>query len=179
VAVADPAYSRGMMAKTGLRAGDIPNLKSNAMIAAIIRGMMRGEGTRNPHDGPGKQSNVIVSGGIHVTSSNADPKAVADQTSEAMRRYLKEFDANLMVVPPNNPAGPTRISRSRQMKGKAFRQIVNIADRQTRTRVRYVRERTSLQDGRHHLDPRGLIGRATGKPTPIEKAHVHCLYGKV
>lgn len=46
---------------------------------------------------------------------------------------LEKFDTDVMVSSPNDPARPTRVRRSGQMQSKAFRQIVNVANRQACT----------------------------------------------
>jgi hypothetical protein len=80
-----------------------------------------------------------------------------------------------MIPPPNNPAYPALLKLSRQMQRKAVWQIVNVANRQARTRPRYIDERASLKNSGQPLNPNGLIDRSTRKPTSIEKAHVHRL----
>jgi hypothetical protein len=95
----DPAYLRKMMAETGLGANDVPNLNSMITMKALIRGMMRGEGTRIPTSNTqGKQSSVTIHGGVNVTSSNADPKAVANEIPEAIKRSSLLAGANTGLV---------------------------------------------------------------------------------
>ena len=81
---ADTGYLGSMSTATGLRAGDVPNLNDPAVVKKLMRGMIQGEGSHVP--AANKTSNVTV-GTINVTSSKADPKAVADQIPDAMRRY--------------------------------------------------------------------------------------------
>jgi hypothetical protein len=57
------------------------------------------QGINQPTAGAaGKQSSVTINGGVHVTSSKADPKAVADQIPEAMKRYSMLAGVNTGLV---------------------------------------------------------------------------------
>ena len=78
----DSGYLSQMMKSTGLGPNDVPNLNDSSVIMKLLKGMMQGEGT---HVGGGSNSTVTI-GTINVTSSKSDPKAVADQIPDAMRR---------------------------------------------------------------------------------------------
>lgn len=91
----DAGYLGAMSKATGLRPGDVPNLNDPAILKALMHGMMRGEGT----DGLGgnKTSSVNI-GTINVSSNKADPKAVADQIPDAMRRFAMLGGADTGLV---------------------------------------------------------------------------------
>ncbi len=78
----DSGYLSQMMKSTGLGANDVPNLNDSSVIMKLLKGMMTGEGT---HVGGGSNATVTI-GTINVTSSKSDPKAVADQIPDAIRR---------------------------------------------------------------------------------------------
>jgi len=83
----DQGYLGSMMKATGLGANDVPNLNDPAVVKALMRGMTRGEGTHLPKSAaPGPQSSVTI-GSINVASNKADPKAVADEVPDAIKRY--------------------------------------------------------------------------------------------
>lgn len=84
---ADAGYLSSMMAATGLKAGDVPNLNDNRVVAGLIKGMMRGEGTHMGARGATTKTSSVNIGSINVTSNKADPKAVADQIPASMERY--------------------------------------------------------------------------------------------
>jgi hypothetical protein len=81
----DKDYLESMSAATGMRPGDIPNLSDPDVVKKLMRGMIRGEGSHIPP--ANKTSSMIINGGITVVSNKAEPKAVADQIPDAMRRY--------------------------------------------------------------------------------------------
>ena len=80
---ADSGYLSSMMSATGLKATDVPNLGSGDIMLKLIRGMIRGEGTGGTSSHKTTSVNI---GSINVTSGKADPKAVADQIPESIRR---------------------------------------------------------------------------------------------
>jgi hypothetical protein len=99
----DSSYLGQMMKSTGLGAGDVPNLNDNAVIMALIRGMMKGEGTHvldagSKSGGAGNKTSSVTIGSITVTSSKADPAAVADQIPDSIKRYSMLSGINTGLV---------------------------------------------------------------------------------
>jgi hypothetical protein len=86
----DEGYLGGMMKATGLRAGDVPNLNDPNTVAAVMRGIMSGEGThvpRAPSSSTTNKTSSVNIGTINVSSAKADPAAVADAIPDSVRRY--------------------------------------------------------------------------------------------
>lgn len=81
-------YLGGMSTETGLGPGEIPDINDPAVLKKLMRGMIHGEGSHIPMPAPtnNKTSSVTV-GTINVASSKADPKAVADEIPDAIKRW--------------------------------------------------------------------------------------------
>lgn len=99
---AAPSYLQSMMAATGLGAGDVPNLMDPSMIAKLMLGMTRGEGThlRAPpgaaaaashvtHHKGGDRTSSISIGSMNISSANADPRRVAVAVLDEAGRRIK------------------------------------------------------------------------------------------
>jgi hypothetical protein len=82
-----------------------------------------------PHWSPVAGLAAAQSGSPAATASHVE--RFSKSASNSAR--LEKFDTDVMVSSPNDPARPTRVRRSGQMQSKAFRQIVNVANRQACT----------------------------------------------
>lgn len=91
------AYLGGMSAETGLRPGEVPNINDPAVMKKLMRGMIHGEGSHIPLPAGGgvsnKTSNFTI-GTMNVTSNKADPKAVADEIPDSIKRWAMLTGAN-------------------------------------------------------------------------------------
>ena len=94
---ADPSYLQSVMASTGLGANDVPNMNNNAVVAKLIAGMMRGEGTHrggaaaaagihHTMNRSGDKTSSVTVGQINVSSSKAAARDVAMEIPAAMKR---------------------------------------------------------------------------------------------